>query len=98
MISAPFSVSRSWRMLGYLAQIQPNSVGYTLCNPIKSGEIRCNSPRRIWEHIVVDLILNRLIAAAIVAGKGCKLYYCAVAIYNAILSKTKSNILVGCAW
>lgn len=24
-------------------QIQPNSAGYALCNPIKSGEIRCNS-------------------------------------------------------
>jgi hypothetical protein len=31
-------------------------------------------------------------------GKGCKFYYCTVAIYNAILSKTKSDILVGCAW
>ena len=32
-------------MLGLRVRIQPNSAGYVLCNAIKSGEIRYNSPR-----------------------------------------------------
>ena len=32
-------------MSGFLGQIQPNSRGHAFCDPIKSGEIWCNSPR-----------------------------------------------------
>ena len=33
--------------VGFRVRIQPNSAGYALCNAIKSGAIRCNSPRPI---------------------------------------------------